>query len=110
MAYERLLLYLQNFEEQLQEDEEVVLGLTGGEAGVLQIEGIGFFDPDVLTFYGRAAAGARTQLIQHCGQLNVMLVAQPKPAEEDTPRRIGFRLARELERETASAPEPSEGA
>ena len=101
-AYERVLLYIQNFEEQLQEDEEVVLGLTGGEAGVLQIEGIGFFDPDILTFYGTDEYGARTQLIQHVNQLNVMLIAQPKPVADEAPRRIGFRLARALEEENAS--------
>ncbi|KFE35536.1 DUF6173 family protein [Thioclava atlantica] len=100
-AYERLLLYIQNFEEQLQDDEEVVLGLTGGEAGVLQIEGIGFFDPDILTFYGVDEYGARTQLIQHVGQLNVMLIAQPKAPEDETPRRIGFRLARALGEDAA---------
>ena len=35
-------------------------------------------------------------------QLNVMLIAQPKPAEDEAPRRIGFRLARALEGENAS--------
>ncbi|MBW0157936.1 DUF6173 family protein [Sedimentimonas flavescens] len=95
-AYERLVLYIQNFESQLNADEEIALGLTGGEAGVLQIEGIGYFAPDILTFYGRDEGGARTQLIQHVSQLNVMLVAIPKAEEEEAPRRIGFHLARGL--------------
>ncbi|MFC5737794.1 DUF6173 family protein [Sinirhodobacter huangdaonensis] len=95
-AYERLVLYIQNFENQLQPDEEVALGITGGDVGVLQIEGLGYFAPDILTFYGRDEDGARTQLIQHVSQLNVMLVAIPKPAAEDEARRIGFRLARGL--------------
>ncbi|KEO52601.1 DUF6173 family protein [Thioclava pacifica] len=105
-AYERVLLYIQNFEEQLKEDEEVVLGLTGGEAGVLQIEGIGFFDPDILTFYGTDEYGARTQLIQHVNQLNVMLIAQPKLPEDEAPRRIGFRLARALEEDSKAQKTP----
>ena len=98
-AYERLVLYIQNFEQQLDADQEIGLGLTGGDAGVLQIEGLGYFAPDVLTFYGRDQNGARTQLIQHVSQLNVMLVAQRKAPEEDRPRRIGFRLAAGLDDE-----------
>lgn len=96
-AYERLVLYIQNFEQQLDTDQEVALGLTGAEAGVLRIEGLGYFSPDMLTFYGRDEDGARTQLIQHVSQLNVMLVALPKDAENEEPQRIGFRLVAGLE-------------
>ncbi len=91
-AYERLILYIRNFEAQLDANEEVAMGFTGGEAGILQIEGVGFFDPDLVTFYGRDAEGMRTQLIQHVSQLNVLLRAVPKMAPEEPPRRIGFQL------------------
>ncbi len=97
-AYERLILYIKNFESQLDNEHEVAMGFTGGEAGVLRIEGIGYFDPDIVTFYGRDDGGARTQLIQHVTQLNVMLRALPKAPEVEEPRRIGFRLASDLER------------
>ena len=96
-AYERLILYIQNFEKQLDGDHEVAIGLTGGELGVLRIEGMGYFDPDIVTFYGMDGAGARTQLIQHVTQLNVMLRAMPKRAGQSEPSRIGFRLAAELD-------------
>lgn len=97
-AYERLILYIKNFEGQLDNKHEVAMGFTGGEAGVLRIEGIGYFDPDIVTFYGRDDGGTRTQLIQHVTQLNVMLRALPKAPEVEEPRRIGFRLASDLER------------
>ncbi len=97
-AYERLILYIKNFESQLDNEHEVAMGFTGGDAGVLRIEGIGYFDPDVVTFYGRDEDGARTQLIQHVTQLNVMLRALQKAPEIEEPRRIGFRLASDLER------------
>ncbi|KAJ56121.1 hypothetical protein ACMU_10220 [Actibacterium mucosum KCTC 23349] len=97
-AYERVILYIKNFEEQLDATQEVAIGFTdGGSAGVLRIEGLGYFDPDVLTFYGRDATGLRTQLIQHVSQLNVMLRALPKVDDAPEPRRIGFRLAQDLE-------------
>ncbi|CUK05427.1 DUF6173 family protein [Shimia thalassica] len=95
-AYERLILYIQNFEQQLDNEHEVAMGFAGGEAGVLRIEGMGFFDPDMITFYGSDSMGVKTQLVQHVSQLSVMLRALPKPSEEVAPTRIGFRLAADL--------------
>lgn len=97
-AYERLILYIQNFEKQLDSEHEVAMGMTGGELGVLRIEGMGYFDPDIVTFYGSDTLGARTQLIQHVTQLSVMLRALPKPVGQAEPARIGFRLAADLEK------------
>ena len=91
-AYERLILYIQNFEAQLDASEEVAMGFTGGQAGVLSIEGVGFFDPDLVTFYGRDEDGLRTQLIQHVTQLNVILRAVPRETPSEPPRRIGFQM------------------
>ena len=68
------------------------MGFAGDEAGVLRIEGIGYFDPDIITFYGRDDSGAKTQLIQHVTQLSVTLRAVPKESDTDEPRRIGFHL------------------
>jgi len=96
-AYERLILYIQNFEKQLDSRHEVAMGFTGGQAGVLRIEGVGYFDPDIVTFYGTDGDGARTQMIQHVSQLNVMLRALPRPVEAGPAQRIGFRLVQDLE-------------
>ncbi len=99
-AYQRLVLYIQNFEKQLDSSHEVAMGFTGGEAGVLRIEGMGFFDPDIITFYGSDPDGGKTQLVQHISQLNVMLRALPKQVPEAEPRRIGFKLAQDAEKAT----------
>ena len=96
-AYERLILYIKNFEDQLDSDHEIAMGFTGASAGVLRIEGIGYFDPDIVTFYGADSDGTRTQLIQHVSQLNVILRALRKQPEIVEARRIGFRLAQELD-------------
>lgn len=98
-AYERVILYIQNFEEQLDAAHEVALGITGGDTGLLRIEGIGYFDPDIVTFYGTDPDGARVQLVQHVTQLNVMLRAMPKNTGSEPAKRIGFRLAADLEQE-----------
>ena len=41
-AHDRLVLYIRNFEGQLDATQEVAMGLAGDETGVLRIEGIGF--------------------------------------------------------------------
>lgn len=92
-AHDRLVMYIRNFESQLDAAQEIAMGFAGDEAGILRIEGIGYFDPDIVTFYGRDEAGAKTQLIQHVSQLSVTLRAVPKEAESDPPRRIGFQLS-----------------
>lgn len=109
-AYERLILYIQNFEKLLDAEHEVAIGFAGSDAGVMRIEGMGFFDPDIVTFYGTDPEGARTQLVQHVTQLNVMLRALAKPRNAPEPQRIGFRLAADLERKTArdAAPDTAE--
>lgn len=107
-AYERLILYINNFEEQLDDNQEVAMGFAGSDAGVLRIEGMGYFDPDIVTFYGSDHEGNRTQLIQHVSQLNVILRALPieifEDADEPTPTRIGFRLAEDLDENTPALP------
>ncbi|MGR3837493.1 MAG: DUF6173 family protein, partial [Cognatishimia sp.] len=97
-AYERMILYIQNFEKLLDNEHEVAMGFAGGDMGVLRIEGMGYFDPDIVTFYGSDEMGAKTQLVQHVSQLNVMLRALPKPKEVVAPNRIGFRLAQDLQK------------
>ncbi len=98
-AYERLILYIQNFEQQLDNEHEVAMGFAGNETGILRIEGLGYFDPDIVTFYGTDDEGGRMQLIQHVSQLNVALRAMPILRDDVEPRRIGFRLAAELEQD-----------
>jgi Family of unknown function (DUF6173) len=92
-AYERIVQYIRNFEAQLDANQEVAMGFAGSDAGVLKIEGLGFYEPDMLTFYGRDDDGMKTQLIQHIAQLSVMLRAVPKAQPAEPPRRIGFHLS-----------------
>lgn len=91
-AHDRLVMYIRNFESQLDAEHEIAMGFASDESGVLRIEGLGFFDPDIITFYGRDDGGAKTQLIQHVTQLSVTLRAVPKETTEEPPRRIGFQL------------------
>ena len=91
-AYDRIAIYIRNFETHLDATQEIAMGFAGSDAGILKIEGLGFYDPDILSFYGTDENGAKTQLIQHVTQLSVMLRAVPKAVPAEPPRRIGFRL------------------
>lgn len=91
-AHDLLILYIRDFESRLDAEQEIAMGFAGDEAGVLRIEGIGYFEPDIVTFYGTDDTGAQTQLIQHVSQLSVTLRAVPKESEAEAPRRIGFQL------------------
>ena len=96
-AYERIILYIQNFEKQLDGDQEVVMGFVGGGVGSMHVQGMGFFAPDLVTFYGVDEGGVKTQMVQHVSQLNVTLKATKKPTEAGEAARIGFLLEKELE-------------
>lgn len=109
-AYERLIAYIQNFEGTLDNEHEVAMGFAGDNSGVIKIEGMGYYDPDIITFYGSDPAGTKTQLVQHVSQLSVMLRAMPKQLEAAAPTRIGFRLAQDLEAENEDPPATSDGA
>ena len=91
-AYARLVIYIRNFEAQLDGAHEMAMGFAGSAAGILRIEGVGFYDPDILTFYGRDEDGLKTQLVQHVSQLSFILRAVPKQESEAPPRRIGFAM------------------
>ncbi|KKM27751.1 hypothetical protein LCGC14_1571530 [marine sediment metagenome] len=110
-AYQRLVLYISSFEKELDSDHEVALGLVGGAQGVMRIEGMGYFDPDIVTFYGTDPQGGRTQMIQHVSQLNVLLKTVTKQPDKAAPTRIGFRLVASLDEDGAEpAPEDMSGA
>jgi len=91
-AHDRLVMYIRNFESQLDGQQEIAMGFASDETGVLRIEGLGYFEPDIITFYGRDEDGSKTQLIQHVTQLSVTLRAVPKEGKAEAPRRIGFQL------------------
>jgi hypothetical protein len=88
--YEILCEYIKEFQDGLDEEHEVCVQLASfGQSILMQVTGIGYANPSLITFDGYVN-GQRCQLIQHVNQLNFMLMASPK-AEPDKPaRRIGF--------------------
>jgi Family of unknown function (DUF6173) len=90
-TYERLVLYIRDFEKNLDEEHEIGARLVSfGSELVFNIEYIGYHGPDIIAFSGKNKDGLPLQLIQHVSQLSVLLVAMKKTGEKA--KRIGFQL------------------
>ncbi|MDZ4051843.1 MAG: DUF6173 family protein, partial [Phenylobacterium sp.] len=90
---------IEDFEKGLDKDDEVgarIVGLPGD--GTMSIEDVGFWGPDFILFIGKNAEGKPVRLIQHYGQINVLLDVRRRPEEREA-RRIGFQLS-EMVRKT----------
>lgn len=97
-AFVRLSKLIEDFEKSLDKDEEIAAHLVGGPGdATMQIDDVGFWGPDFILFTGKNADGRPVRLIQHYGQINVLLNARRKP-EERPARRIGFQLSELVEK------------
>lgn len=95
--HERLVRSIVNFEEALDETQEIGARLVNfSEREPIHINDVGYWGPDLVIFYGTNADGHPVELLQHVTQVSVLLVALPK--EHEQPRRIGFELQSKLER------------
>lgn len=89
-AYGRLKEYIVDFEKGLDEEHEVGVRLVSfGQELMFHIEEIGYYGPDIITFYGILDSGGKVQLIQHISQLSVLLVAVKK-MDKNARRITGF--------------------
>jgi hypothetical protein len=106
-VFRRLVLYIREFEAQLDQDQEIGGRMVSfGTTVQFHIVDMGFWGPDILTFDGVDDRGSRMKLIQNISQLNVLLVAMPKRQPEEAPQRIGFLLGKG-EDEVVPAPAPA---
>lgn len=88
-TYERLGNYIKDFEERLDDEHEIGARLVSfGGVVTFHIQNVGYWGPDIISFYGKNDKGEDVQLIQHISQLSVLLVAMQKL--EEKPKRIGF--------------------
>jgi hypothetical protein len=95
--YERLVRSIAQFEEALDDTQEIGARLvTFGNQEVIRIENVGSWGPDLMIFYGKNSQRQPVQLLQHHSQVNVLLVAVPKEGLEA--RRVGFALISKLDK------------
>lgn len=92
--YERLVRSVIAFEKKLDATREIGARLIQFAPGeTIAIDDIGFWGPDLITFFGRNADGHPVELMQHISQVNMLLVALPVTGK---PKRIGFLLEKHL--------------
>ncbi|NTU49830.1 MAG: hypothetical protein HGA87_02885 [Desulfobulbaceae bacterium] len=101
-TYNRLMDYINKFEKELDSEHEVGVRLVSfGQAFSFHVNNIGYWGPDLITFYGENDQGESLQLIQNISQLSFLLIGVKKSKEKA--RRIGFEL--EMEKNEEFEPE-----
>lgn len=94
--HQRLVHQIMEFEKNLGPEHEVGGRFVQGPSGEpLHLSNVASWSPDMILFMGEFADGRKWELMQHYSQVSLLLVAIPRTS--DTPRRIGFDLARKYE-------------
>lgn len=94
--YERVVRQIADFEASLNPDEEIGARFVAAPGeGVVHIEDVGYWGPDMLIFHGRNAEGRPVQVVQHYTQLSITLTALPTKQPE--PKRVGFAMMERLQ-------------
>jgi len=89
--YERLTKWINDFDEALDEQHEVGIRLvTFGQTVVFHLEGLGYWNPSLISFTGKTEAGDPVELIQHVSQISVLLMKMARKDTSKPKRPIGF--------------------
>lgn len=88
--HERLVKTINDFEEDLPENMQAGGRLVSFNNITFSIDDIGYWNPDIIKFYGTLPDGSSVELVQHTSQLNVLLVAVERQDTSKPRRKIGF--------------------
>ena len=90
--YERVVKKITEFEESIPDNMQAGGRFVSSANGyTFSIDDVGYWNPDMIVFYGTGPDGAKVELLQHTSQLNLLLVAVPRTDDLSKPRRkIGF--------------------
>ena len=89
--YQRIVALINNFESELPDTMQAGGRLVSAGDITFSIQDIGYWDPNMIVFYGELSDGSAVELVQHLSQLNLLLVAVPRKDDVKQPRRvIGF--------------------
>ncbi len=95
--YQRLVALINNFESTLPDDMQAGGRLVSSGNITFSIQDVGFWDPNMIVFYGELSDGSRVELVQHLSQLDLLLVAVPRKDPSQPRRVIGFETKNEAE-------------
>jgi hypothetical protein len=95
--FHQLAKQIAEFEEQLDDTEEVGARLVSGPNNTtFHVTGVEYKGRELIVFHGLNEHGKTIRLLQHVAQINLLLTALPKETEK--PRRIGFTMLKEAEK------------
>ena len=101
--YRRIVALINNFESDRPDDMQAGGRLVSAGNITFSIQDVGFWDPNMIVFYGELSDGSHVELVQHLSQLNLLLVAVKRTDDTDKPRRIiGFTTKDEPDTEPAA--------
>ena len=73
--YRRIVALINNFESDMPDDMQAGGRLVSAGNITFSIQDVGFWDPNMIVFYGELSDGSHVELVQHLSQLNLLLVA-----------------------------------
>ena len=88
--HERLVEAINSFEENLPDNMQAGGKFVAFQDTIINIEDLGYMNPDIIIFYGKLSDGSEVELVQHTSQLNLLLVAVPRLDTSKPRRKIGF--------------------
>lgn len=89
--YTRLVKWINDFEELLDEEHEVGVRLVSfGQTIVFHLDDISYWNPSLIKFIGKTGEGQSVELIQHVTQISVLLMALPRLDPTKPKKKIGF--------------------
>jgi hypothetical protein len=89
--YERLGFWIKDFEDSLNQDEEVGIRLVSfGQTVSFHVQELGYHNPSLIVFHGVTGEGQKVTLIQHVTQISFLLMAMKKADPNKPARRVGF--------------------
>jgi hypothetical protein len=97
--YKRLVKMISEFDAELNQDEEVGVRLVNfGQTISFSVEAIGYWDPNLLRFYGHLEDNSPVELIQHVSQISFLLTALNRINPDEPTRKIVFRQQKQADK------------
>ena len=94
--HKRLANWISDFDKSLDDDHEVGVRLVNfGQTMVFHLEGMGYWDPFLISFVGVTEDGQPVELIQHVNQISILLMKLPRKDPSQPKKSIGFDIAAE---------------
>jgi hypothetical protein len=91
--YKRLSEWITNFDKSLDDNHEVGVRLVSfGQSMSFHLEGMGYYNPFLISFSGFTEDGQPVELIQHVNQISILLMKLPRKNPNEPKKPIGFNI------------------